>query len=383
MPRAARGMAGVAVTLLVITGLAACGGGSSKKNTTQSSEPPTSATPSGDFTISASEYRFDAPQTVLGGVVKLTLKNTGSKAHEGAFVRVGDTPQEQVVADLGKVVDGGPIPAYMGLAGGVGTLQPGTDATATSTLKLTPGKYLFVCTLTDDDTQAAGTGSSSTSSSVAGATTSSTRRGATTTSVAGATTTTPQQKSPAHFTQGMVAPITVEGDTGQALPAGGPTISAKDYGFDTSGLAAGDQTVLFQNTGPKEFHLLDLEEFPAGTSESAALKAFQALAKAGQAGNAPPAGTIQPKTVGSAPPIESGFGETLNVTLQAGRVYILACFIQDRTGGAPHAFSHNMIKVITIPKAGSTTTSISGRTTTSISGRTTTTRAGATTTSTA
>lgn len=377
MPRAARGMAAVAVTLLVVTGLAACGGGSNKKNTTQSSEPPTSAAPSGDFTITASEYRFDAPQTVLGGVVKLTLKNAGTKAHEGVFVRVGDTPQEQAVADLGKVVDGGPIPAYMGLNGGVGKLQPGPNATSTSTLKLTPGKYLFVCTLTDADTLAPGTAGTTSSSSAAASSTSSTRRGATSTTGAGGTTSTTQPKGPTHLSQGMVAPISVEGDTGQALPAGGPTITAKDYSFDTSGLVAGDQTVLFQNTGPKEFHLLAVEEFPAGTSESTALRAFQAIAKADQDNKAPPSGTPEPTEVGGAPPIETGQGETFNVTLEAGRTYVLASLIQDRTGGAPQAVSHSMVKAITIPKAGTTTTS-SGTST----GRTTTSRLGATTTST-
>jgi hypothetical protein len=146
----------------------------------------------------------------------------------------------------------------------------------------------------------------------------------------------------------MATPVTVAGDTGQALPTGGATVTAKEYTFDTTGLKAGQNTVLFQNTGPKEIHNVTVQEFPAGVNEAAAVKAIQAFASAQQDNKPPPAGTPVPKTVGEQVPFDPPLGGTFSVNLQAGRTYLLLCFVSDRTGGPPHAFGHGMIKALTV-----------------------------------
>jgi hypothetical protein len=358
MGRTWRQAAAVMAVGLVVAGLAGCSS-EKKKTTTQTSaaptEPPNTQSSTGSFTVTAKEYSFDIPSHLTGGVVTMSLNNVGQKAHEGIFVRVGETPTQQALVDLDKLSDGGPTPAYMGIDGGVGNLQPGSNATASSTFKLTPGKYLFVCTLTDDDTESTaggsegGAGASTTvaggSTTAAGASTTSRSAGTSTTASAPPTTTPP---APRHSTLGMATPVTVAGDTGQTLPTGAGSITAKDYAFDTTGLKAGQNTVLFQNTGPKEIHHALVQEFPAGVNEAAALKALQAFAAAQQSNKPPPASTPEPKEVGGSAPFDPGLGGTFNVNLQAGRTYLLLCFVSDREGGRPHAFAHGMVKAVAV-----------------------------------
>jgi hypothetical protein len=58
-------------------------------STTPSPEPPAEATPAGpDITVTATEYAFDAPRLVTGGVVNLTLRNAGRERHEALIVKV-------------------------------------------------------------------------------------------------------------------------------------------------------------------------------------------------------------------------------------------------------------------------------------------------------
>ena len=146
----------------------------------------------------------------------------------------------------------------------------------------------------------------------------------------------------------MVAPVTVTGDTGRALPDGGPAVTAKDYSFETSGLVAGRNTVLFRNSGPDQLHHAVVLEFPAGVDEDAAVQALRAFAEAQGDGRAPPPGTPQPTPIGDIQFFDPGLGGTFDATLRTGRTYVVACFISDRAGGPPHAFAHDMVKTLTI-----------------------------------
>jgi uncharacterized cupredoxin-like copper-binding protein len=287
----------LAALLLTATVLPACGGSSA------------SASP----TFTASEYKFGGPSTIKGGVIDLTVRNEGKLKHEAALVRVGNTPRAQVLKDLDGVVQGGPMPDYFGIGGGVAAITANTTGATKFAVK--PGKYLLVCTYTDADSQEGGGGPGS-------------------------------ENLPKHYNQGMVKAITVEGENSVALPEG-TSITARDYTFDTSGLKAGDNTVTFTNKGPAQIHHVVVNEFPAGVDEAGATKALQAFFSTPE-GQAPPAGTPEPKDVGEAPPYDPGLGGTFTVKLQAGRTYALMCFISDRTGGPPHAIAHNMVKTFTI-----------------------------------
>lgn len=323
--RATRRSAVVVTAVLAVSGLAACGSASDEGGVAI----PRSAAGAqlgGRFTVTAEEYSFDVPPTLTGGVVTMTLSNAGQKDHEGLFLRVGDMPRDQALAAFAAAENGGPLPDQLEGGGGVGIVPAGRSRV--STFELRPGSYLFICTLTDQDTLSpgAGTGPAPTGS--------------------GSPTTAPPTAE--HFTVGMVEPVTVAGDTGLVLPDDGPTITARDHSFETSGLVAGDNTVLFRNAGPEEPHHAVVLEFPAGVNEAAALRALRAFAAAQRGGRAPPPGTPQPAPIGDIQFFDPDLGGTFDATLQAGRTYVVACFISDRAGGPPHAFAHDMVKPLTI-----------------------------------
>jgi plastocyanin len=287
-------------------------------STTTATEPPADAAPAGpDFTVTATEYAFDAPRVVTGGIVNLTFKNAGKQRHEALIVKVGDTPKATVIADLDKFVNtkGQPIAGYLDFNGGVGTLNKGTE-TKTS-LTLPAGKYAIVCTLTDFD------------------------------SIAGSPI--PQgANAPELYTKGMYAPLTVKGDDGGALPPGDGVIVATDYAFKLPAFTAGPHTYVFRNDGPSQPHFAAIGEFPAGVDAATGRKALEALFQATPEAP-PPAGTPEPADLAFAEPLAPKAAGTFQVTLQAGRTYSVTCFLSDRQGGQPHALSKGMFTVFTVP----------------------------------
>ncbi|MDQ1488261.1 MAG: hypothetical protein QOJ23_775 [Actinomycetota bacterium] len=286
-------------------------------STTPSPEPPADATPAGpDITVTATEYAFDAPRLVTGGVVNLTLRNAGRERHEALIVKVGDTPQPKVVQALDAFVNtrGQPIPDFLDFYGGIGTLSKGTESKASLTLP--PGKYAIVCTLTDFDSL-------------------------------NAKLIPPGANAPELYTKGMYAPLTVRGDGGAALPGGDGTIVASDYAFKLPPFGAGPRTFVFRNDGAQP-HFASIGEFPAGVDADAGRKALEALVGANPLAPAPD-GTPEPADVAFAEPLGPKSAETFQLTLQAGRTYSIACFLSDRGGGPSHASGKHMFTVFTVP----------------------------------
>ena len=293
-----------AVAALVLTG---CGRGKAADDATVKQ---TGGGKAAKLTVNATDYRFSGvPATVSGGGLDLELRNQGKFTHEAFLLSVGSTPQEQVLRDFAKVIEGegAPIPAYVNAGGGVGNLKAGR--TGAGSLRVPAGRYLLVCTLTDADSKEGPQGP-------------------------------PNPSDKPHFERGMVAPITFTGDN-RAAPAATPaSVVAKDYSFTLSGLKAGDNTVSFRNTGPAQIHQAAVLEFPAGVDEGKAQQMFNQIA---QAQGPPPPGTPAPKDVTQAEPLSPGAGvETFRATLRSGRTYGFVCFINDRSGGPPHAIKYHM-----------------------------------------
>jgi uncharacterized cupredoxin-like copper-binding protein len=285
--------------------------------------------PSTTLAVTATEYRFDAAPAVPAGAVRVDARNRGKLAHEVSVLRVGDTPVPKAVSDFASVTAGGAIPEYLGANGGVSKLKPGTSGS--STLTLTPGRYLIVCSLTDADS----------------------REDATVGNEGGGEAT-----GPAHDTLGkakeltVTAPVPKKGSTTVAtdaprLPSTDGSIVAHDYGFDVKGLHGGKNEITFTNTGPVQIHHVVILEFPGLASAEDVRKNWEKLVAAGDGPPAP--GTVAPKAVGSAQPLDPGLSGTFTVTLEAGHLYGIACFISDRTGGPPHAFAHDMFTPVAIP----------------------------------
>lgn len=278
--------------------------------------------------IVANEYGFEAPETVTGGVVDIEFENKGSLVHEAFILGIGDKPQAEALAAFKTVVtseEGVPIPDFI-TAGGGATETDAGETSKTSVL-LPAGDYLIVCTLTDADSQEDEGGGEEGEGAEGG----------------------DEPELPVHFELGMVVPLTVTGgDAGATLPEADAQVTAKEYGFDVQGLEAGDETIAFTNAGPDQIHHVVVLEFAEGVDAAGAEAAFKAFGEAESSGTPPPEGTPEPEDAGGSSVFDPGRGGTFTGEFKSGRTYLFACFINDRAGGPPHAFAHNMVKAVAV-----------------------------------
>jgi len=166
--------------------------------------------------VSATEFAFDVPAEVTGGVVEMRFTNTGGLPHEFAFARIEEGKTE---ADIKAVIDSGEEPPeWAEDVAGVPGLSPGQSITVTRTLE--PGSYVFLCFF-------------------------------------------PDPEGTPHASLGMYELFTIAGDTGAALPEPDATITATDDELQVPTLASGEQTLQFENGGT-EPHELVLAAFQAG-----------------------------------------------------------------------------------------------------------------------
>ncbi|HKZ76499.1 MAG TPA: hypothetical protein VJ259_07520 [Actinomycetota bacterium] len=166
--------------------------------------------------VSATEYSFDVPAEVTGGVVSMRLANTGGLPHEFAFGRIEEGKTE---ADVKAVIESGrEPPRWFEDVAGVPGLSPGESTIVTRTLE--PGAYVFLCFF-------------------------------------------PDPEGTPHALLGMYEVFTISGDTGAALPEPDAVITATEDGLEIPALSAGEQVIEFRNEGTKP-HELILVTFEAG-----------------------------------------------------------------------------------------------------------------------
>ena len=282
--------------------------GAAARETTALSGATTTA-PSGPvpITVTAGDYKFEGvPKTMTVGLQNVTFVNKGAVDHEMVFLKVkpGTDPGTLFKA-LEKVFNGEPFPAYLEAASGVANTAAGK--TTVTQFNLPAGEYIAACS----DTGTAGS----------------------------------KKDGKPHFDRGMYSKVTVTGDGGDTAPTADATITAKDYSFTLNGLKAGEQTVAFKNDGPTQWHFGDIQVFPKGTTVAEATDAVNKLITSN---GPPPAGVPQPEEVTSLQIASPGMGNTLPVTLQSGRTYVIMCFVSDLAGGLPHAIGKHMYKVFTV-----------------------------------
>ncbi len=134
-------------------GLAACANSTSDSAATTTTA---SASTAAQVAITASDYAFQVPATVLsarvpGGVVQLTITSTGKESHDFQLATVGgDSTRDQIVQTLS--VQAGPIPEWLHGIGGVGTVAPAPPAIAWTNVD-TGKRYWFLCTESTDQNQ--------------------------------------------------------------------------------------------------------------------------------------------------------------------------------------------------------------------------------------
>jgi uncharacterized cupredoxin-like copper-binding protein len=190
-------------------GLAACGDNGSSSTS--------GGTTAGGVDVVATEYAFDVPSEVEGGLVTFNFENQGGAVHEYAFGKIdeGTTPEE-VDAAIDKT---GKLPDSVQDAGTFGIQTAGASISATQ--QLDPGAYEFLCFL-------------------------------------------PGPGGKSHLELGMHAGFTVSGDNGASAPDTAASVSATENGFDVpASIPAGDQTLELQSQVGKPF-LTELVKFEPG-----------------------------------------------------------------------------------------------------------------------
>lgn len=219
-----------------------------------------------------------APGSAEAGLAEITLTNDSDSEADLQLIRVeGDRTPEEVVAGLGKAIQGQPFPDWFFAAGGVGTLGPGESATVTQVLQ--PGDYYAFNT---EGSQ-------------------------------------PDAKT--------VAVTEVSGEeSDEEIEDGDATVEAAEYVFNTETLPSGEVEIAFDNIGAQPHHLIASPIKGDATAED--------VEAAFKEEKGPP--PLSEKGTLSTAVVEGGEGQLVTMNLEPGR-YALYCFITDREGGPPHA----------------------------------------------
>jgi hypothetical protein len=279
---------------LIIAGAVA--GCKSNRPATESASLPattpksTSAAPT-PVTVTANDYRFEAPATIPAGAVTIQLVNHGKELHQAQIVKLEDG---KTVADLAKALQHpGPPPSWIKFVGGPNGIAPGQEAQATSVLA--PGNYAYLCFI-------------------------------------------PSTDGVMHAAKGMVRPFTVTAGSGASSqpPAADVTIKLADYTFAASpALTQGHHTIKVENVGPQAHELVLLKLAPGKKAED-----FAKWAESGMKGP-PPA---QP--LGGVTFLDKGAQGTFTADLTPGD-YGFVCFVPDAKDGKPHV-AHGMMQTFTV-----------------------------------
>jgi len=245
-------------------------------------------------TVRATDYKFEAPDSIPSGTTSLRLENAGKEVHHLWLVQLKDgRTYDQFV----KAMDSSSpnMPSWVVDVGGPNDVSPGLTASAIVTLE--PGRYVLVCYV-------------------------------------------PAVDGRPHVMHGMLKQLTVmTGRADATEPAPDILLRTTDYAYEFSKpIAAGTRTIRIENTAEQSHEVLIARLHPGKTSA-------QALTwlNAGQRGAAPVT------AIGGASGLSKGRHQTITVNFEPGR-YVLLCFIPDAKDGRPHS-AHGMVKEFTVGAA--------------------------------
>ena len=222
---------------------------------------------------------FEVDATELpAGATEIELVNDSQVEIDGQLIYTAEEHgDDEVIAEFGKAMEGGPVADWFEGGGGPGATQPGESSAVTQ--ELHTGSYYVV-------------GS------------------------AGGPPSTP------------LARIEVTEDGDAELPEADGTVEAVDYSFSGE-LSAGPNTLLLENNGEQWHHFLAARLLDGSTIEDAR-KFFETE-------EGPPPfeqGADQSGEVQSTV-LEGGTSQIVNADLVPG-TYAFYCFISDKEGGPPH-----------------------------------------------
>lgn len=237
-------------------------------------------------TVAATDFAFEAPDTIAAGVTTFRLQNKGPDLHHIIVMHLDSGKTFQDLSAAMQAAPNAPPPAWAVMVGGPNAPAPGDDFSAT--LDLAAGNYALLCVI-------------------------------------------PAADGVPHMMKGMVHPLTVVGPaSATARPESDITITLDDYTFEFSTpVTAGPHVIRVRNAAaqPHEFLLAQLAPGKTAADLLAWLEKRQG----------PPPG----KPMGGVTPMIQGAENDIHVDLPAGE-YALICFAPDARDGKPH-FAHGMV----------------------------------------
>jgi hypothetical protein len=289
-----RWFAVAALALVAALAVSACG--KSKKKST--AKAPGANTLSLTISEAGKTAKYGGvPATVKGGLVTVSLNNSGKAPHQAQLAMIGShTPQEvfKIVSASGNVK----VPAWLRAEGGPGPTPPGKSGTAT--VNLQPGKYMVF-----DPPEGPGGG------------------------------------GPPAFSL-----FTVTAGSRGSLPSTPTTVTANEVGkdkyrWDISGttLKTGLQDVTFVSKGKTALHLLGAFRVTGNPSKAEILKALKSNGK-------PPA-FVDQSSFYTGTVLDGGKSQTQELALNKPGTWVLFCPLDDRDGGKSH-FEEGLLKTVTV-----------------------------------
>ena len=132
----------------VVAALVLGGCGSERRAEAPPADAPAAtpaAAPSPEIlTVTASDYKFDAPDQIPAGLVTIRLVNRGPSLHHVQLLRLAEG---KTAADFQAAVQKGGMPTWAVPAGGPNPPEPG--GTAEVRMPLEAGEYMMVCFIPD------------------------------------------------------------------------------------------------------------------------------------------------------------------------------------------------------------------------------------------
>ncbi len=244
-------------------------------------------------TITASDYKYDAPDTITAGITTLKLVNKGPELHHVQLFRLtGGKTFADLMAGMKSMAPNAPLPPWIEVVAGPNAPVPGGEQSLTE--ELTAGNYAILCLI-------------------------------------------PSADHMPHFAKGMMRSLTVIPATGAvaAAPVSDIKVTMTDYAWDvTPAISAGKHIIRVENAAAQQ-HEMFIVRLEKG-------KTPLEVAEWAESPKGPPPGM----PMGGMSGMMKGAVAYVPVDLTAGE-YALICFIPDAKDGKPH-YVHGMMKTFTV-----------------------------------
>ena len=282
------------LSLAAAVAVAGCSVKDAPKETAADSSAASATTAANEVTITATEYKFDAPAEIPSGLTTLRMVDSGKELHHVTLIKLDSGKTfDDLMNGMKAMKPGTPPPGWVIPAGGPNAAAPG--GTSALTMVLEPGNYAIVCFI-------------------------------------------PDAKGVPHVVSGMAKALTVtpNATANTTEPTADITVTLSDYKFDFSApLTAGKHTLKLV-TAPGQPHEFTFFQLMPGKTADDLIK----YVETGMAGP-PPA-----MPLGGVSGVAAGLASFYDVDLKPGD-YAIVCFLEDAKDGKPH-FTHGMVQQIKI-----------------------------------